>query len=84
MSLVIIGKIYDISGDPENPTVTELEGFHVNSTHLLKGMDEYLVTPKHPKQVIMGVKTFFYKFSSEKQARVLLSEYFIDMEEEEG
>lgn len=77
MALVIIGKIHNISGDPENPTVTEIDGWHVNSTSILQGLDDYLVIPKHPKYVIMGVNTFFYKFHSERQAKVLLKEYLM-------
>ncbi|MDP5205434.1 hypothetical protein ORI99_00015 [Alishewanella sp. SMS9] len=72
MALDIIGNIYDISGDAENPTVTELEGWHVNSTVLLAGLEYYLIGPSSPRRVFMGVDTYCYKFDSEQQAKELL------------
>ena len=83
MSLVIIGKLYKIGGDEENPTVIELEGWHVNSTEILKGLDDYLVTPKRVRIKFSGVKTFHYRFDSKKQAEVLLSDYLPQQIEQE-
>lgn len=67
MALDIIGKIYDISGDTESPTVTELEGWHVNSTELLDGLEQHLIEPTMPRRVFAGVETYFYRFESEQQ-----------------
>jgi hypothetical protein len=72
MALDIIGKIYDLSGDAENPTVTELAGWHVNSTELLHGLEYYLIELVTPRRVFMGVDTYCYKFDSEQQANELL------------
>lgn len=72
MALDIIGKLYDITGDHENPTVTELEGWHVNSTRPVAGLASYLVEPTPPRQVFAGVKTHCYMFSSESEAKELL------------
>lgn len=72
MSLDIIGKMYNVTGDPENPTVTELEGWHVNSTEQIDGLEQYAVTPTVPKQVFAGVDTYCYRFDSEQQAKELL------------
>ena len=75
MSLYIAGPLYDIDNtDPENPVVTELSGWHVNSTQKLEGLDDYLVTPTVPKVVFSGVDTWFYRFESEQQAVELLPE----------
>ena len=75
MSLYIAGILHDIDNtDPENPVVTELSGWHVNSTEKLAGMDDYLVTPAVPKVVFSGVETWFYRFESEQQAVELLTE----------
>ena len=73
MALDIIGKLYDIdSTDPENPTVTELLGWHVNSTEPLSGLEYYAVSPATPRRVFMGVNTYCYKFDNEQQAKELL------------
>lgn len=73
MSLDIIGKIYDIDNtDHENPAVTELAGWHVNSTELLHGLEYCLIEPSSPRRVFMGVDTYCYKFDSEQQAKELL------------
>ena len=74
MSLYITGILYDIdSTDTENPVVTELSGWHVNSTEKLEGLDDYLVTPAVPKVVFSGVATHHYRFDSEQQAIELLN-----------
>ena len=73
MALDIIGKIYDIDNtDPENPTVTELAGWHVNSSEPIAGLDDYIVMPTIPRRVFAGVKTYCYRFDSEEQANTLL------------
>lgn len=74
MNLDTIGKLYDIDNtDPENPIVTELTGWHVNTTQKLSGLDEYLVTPTTPRRVFAGMTTYCYTFTSENQAKTLLS-----------
>lgn len=74
MSLHIIGTIYDIdSTDPDNQTATPVDGWHVNSTEPLEGLDDYLVTPTVPRVVFAGVDTWFYSFESEMQAKELLN-----------
>lgn len=55
-SVDILGKIYDVSGDPDNETVTELPGFHVN---MLVPDDfiefsEYEVFPNTPRRIFAG------------------------------
>lgn len=64
----IIGKIHTVDNtDPENPTVTELEGYHVNSTELVEGLESFIVEPSSPKQTFFGVPTYFYKFADESE-----------------
>ena len=73
MALDIIGKLHDSdSTDPKSPTVTELAGWHVNSTELLHGLEYYLTEPSSPRRVFMGVDTYCYRFDSEQQAKELL------------
>lgn len=73
MSLYIIGTIYDIDNtDPENPIAAPVDGWHVNSTEQLEGLEDYLVTPTVPRVVFAGVETWFYRFDSEAQALELL------------
>lgn len=73
MSLDIIGPIYDIdTTDPENPVSIAQDGWHVNSTEQVEGLDQYLVTPQSPRQVFWGADTYCYKFDSEEQALSLL------------
>lgn len=67
MVIDIIGKIYDISGDAENPTVIELEGWHVNSTEPVAEWEQWLVEPSHKRRVFAGADTYCYKFDSEQQ-----------------
>ena len=74
MSLDINGKLYNISGDAENPVVTELEGWHVNSTELIAEWEQWRVNPTNPRQTIFGVETFFYRFDNEKQFNELLNQ----------
>jgi hypothetical protein len=78
MALDIIGLIHVINDDE---TVTTLDGWYVNSTEILKGLDDYLVIPKVPMRITSGVKTFFYKFDSQKQAEVFLSDYLPEQED---
>lgn len=64
----IIGKIHTVdSTDTENPAVTELDGFHVNSTEPASGWEEFLVEPTSPKQTFFGVPTYFYRFKDESE-----------------
>lgn len=67
---------YDILGTLYAPVVTDdegeiisggesLQGFHINTTAPLEGLDEYLVTPTTPRQVFAGVPTYFYTFPDE-------------------
>ena len=67
MSLDIIGKMYNISGDAENPTLTELSGWHVNSTKLMVEWGQWEVEPSHKRRVFAGVNTYCYRFDSEEQ-----------------
>lgn len=74
MNLTIIGKIYNIDNtNPDNPVITELAGYHVNTTQKLQGLDEYLVSPTIPHRVFAGMKTYFYTFESENQCKQLLN-----------
>jgi hypothetical protein len=74
MNLDIIGKMYDISGDAENPLVTELQGWHVNTTAKLQDLDAYLVTPTTPRRVFAGgIPTYCYTFASELECKQLLN-----------
>jgi hypothetical protein len=69
----IIGTIYDIDRtDPENPVSTPLDGFHINTTQPLQGLDDYLVEPEVPQQVFAGVVTYHYRFDNEQQAKDLI------------
>lgn len=64
----IIGKIHTVDNtDPENPTFTKLDGYHVNSTELVPEWGEFLVDPKSPKQTFFGVPTYFYRFKDESE-----------------
>ena len=65
MTLDIIGTLHDISGDPEQPTVTALDGYHVNSSEPVPVWEAHLVVPTNPKRVFAGADTFFYRFPSE-------------------
>lgn len=69
MNLDIIGKLYDIDNtDPDNPVVTELIGWHVNSTELLPELEAHRVEPVTPRRAFMGVDTYCYQFTDEQQA----------------
>ena len=76
MTLDIIGTLHDISGDPEQPTVTALDGYHVNSTELAPAWEAYLVVPTTPRRVFAGVDTFCYRFPSEEDWLDKQSEVF--------
>lgn len=70
MNYAIIGTIYNNDGeyDEEGNVITDptvMEGYHVNTTTKLVGLDDYLVTPEVPRQVFAGVPTFFYSFPDE-------------------
>ena len=70
----IIGKIQTIDNtDPDNPVVTELEGYFINTTQKLVGLDAYEVFPETPYRVVSGATTYSYKFSNGQQARELLN-----------
>ena len=74
MNLDIIGKMYEITGDAENPTVTELEGWHVNTTEEVEEWEAYKVNPSHKRRVFAGVEKFCYLFQSEIHFKTLLPE----------
>lgn len=60
---------------------TPLQGWHLNTTEPLEGLDEYLVTPTVPRRVFAGVNTYFYIFESEAQCRELVPDAFSELEE---
>ena len=73
MSLDIIGTLVKTDySDTDNVTHTTMYGYHVNSPYKIGGLDKWLVEPKTPAQVFFGVKTYFYCFENETQARELL------------
>ena len=64
----IIGKINTVDNtDPESPAITELDGYHVNSTELMAGLEGFLIEPNSPKQTFFGVPTYFYRFKDEPE-----------------
>ena len=73
----IIGNLYTPSVlDDEGNIITESilqEGFHINSTQKLVGLNSYLVNPATPRRTFAGVETLFYTFESEEKARELLN-----------
>lgn len=73
----IIGKLYTPSVlDAEGNVLIEpilQEGFHINSTQKLLGLDQHLVTPENPRRTFAGVSTWFYTFDSEEQVKDLLN-----------
>ena len=72
MSLVIIGKLYKISGDEESLKATELEGWHVNSTEPVPEWEQWQVEPEHKRRVFADADTYCYKFDSEEQFNEIL------------
>lgn len=74
MNIDIIGKIYNTVTDEQGEVIStsELEGWHVNTTQKLAGLDSYLVTPTTPRRVFAGMNTYCYTFPSESQAKTLL------------
>lgn len=66
------------NSDEENPIVTVLEGFLVNTANeKFEGLDDYLVVPDKPINVYADPAiTYFYKFENEEQARELLKDYW--------
>lgn len=73
MSLDIIGTLYrqEVHGNDE-VVFTPLDGYHVNSTYNIEGLEKWIVTPNSPSQIFFGVKTYFYCFENEKEANELL------------
>jgi hypothetical protein len=74
MIIDIIGIIYDITGDVENPTATPKPGWHVNSTEPVPEWAEWQVTPDIPSCVFAGVETYHYRFDSEQHFDELMPE----------
>lgn len=72
--LAVTGTIYKtVSSGEDNTSVDVLSGYHVNTTKRLAGLSDYQVYPETPEQVILGVKTYYYQFHSEEQAKQLLN-----------
>ena len=73
MNIDIIGTIYNLDfTDPENVITTPLDGYHVNTTEPVEGLEAYLVEPTVPRRVFAGHATYCYKFENEVEARRLL------------
>lgn len=70
----VVGYIPQIdNSDPDDPVITWLPGWHINSAAPLYGLDDYSVTPTVPHQVLAGVPTYHYRFDDEEQAKMLLN-----------
>lgn len=68
----IIGPIPKIDySNPESPTVTWREGWHVNSSVPIPGWTQ--VTPAVPHRGILGVQTYFYWFATEADGMAALT-----------
>ncbi|MGY5383289.1 hypothetical protein [Vibrio metschnikovii] len=66
----IIGTLYDVgSEDQDNVIVTELDGYHVNSTSLVDEWQQFKVEPSTPRHTFFGVPTHFYRFADESEFR---------------
>lgn len=64
----VIGKMHELeSAESGTPTITELEGFHVNSTEAIGGLEGFLIEPSSPRKTFFGVPTYFYKFADESE-----------------
>jgi hypothetical protein len=78
----ILGKLYTPSELDEEGNIIKqgeaLSGFHINTTDLLEGLDEYLVTPSVPRVIFAGAETYHYRFADEQEARELLPAAFPD------
>ncbi len=72
--IYIIGTMTVLS-NINDPTqgVMELPGFFVSTTLKIEGLDSYLADTTSNMPAFEGVKTYFYKFNSEQQAKLLLN-----------
>lgn len=81
----IIGNVALFSplADPDDyPEEISINGFFVNSTKRLDGLDEYLAQDESYIPKIFGATTYHYQFSSDEQARAVLG-YWYPSEENE-
>lgn len=63
----IIGPIPRLDNtDPNNPIVTYLPGWHINSSEQIPGWIPLI--PARPYRGILGVPTYYYRFDSEADA----------------
>ena len=78
MNYQILGQLTNNDGVYDEETgevITEptlLQGFHVNTTEVIEGADEYRVSPTVPRVVYAGVETFFYCFPDEDTFRTFI------------
>ena len=49
----VLGVLYNVTGTPEEPISTALDGWHVNvrDDGDCSALDSYLVYPKHPRRI---------------------------------
>lgn len=77
MSIDVIGTLYnndaviDDKGNIATPA-TQADGFHINSTRKIAGLDAYIVSPSTPRRVFAGVPTICYTFADEDEAKTLI------------
>lgn len=72
MHFLILGTLFNddavINDDGEVITpATVVEGYHLNTSAKLKGLDAHLSRPKTPKTLLNTPKQYFYSFQDEKQ-----------------
>lgn len=66
MDLRIIGKLHNTdNSNPENPIVTELPGWHINTTYPHALLAPYRVEPTTPREQFYGVPTYYYTFANQ-------------------
>lgn len=76
MDLRIIGKLHNIyNSNPENPIVTELPGWHVNTTHAHELLEPYRVEPTTPREQFYGVPTYYYTFANQSAWEIFFAQH---------
>lgn len=69
-----VGVLYELdqgTGAPLMPLIP-LQGWHVNTTHLMPSWADVQVTPAAPQRLFSGVPTFHYRFENRAAYRAAL------------
>lgn len=74
--------ITDDEGHTYRPVTGYVDGYHINVAPEVytPELEPYRTAPRNPRRVFAGAETVFLRFADEAEARAVLGDYWVEVE----